>query len=181
MKITELSLEGVKILEPDYFEDYRGYYCESYSARTLREFGIETTFVQDNHILSAKAMTLRGIHFQNMPKAQAKLLRCTRGKIMDFVVDLRRNSPNFKKWIAIELSKENRKQIFIPKGFGHACLSLLDNSEIQYKVDEFYDPEYDRAIAWNDAEIAINWGTDHPILSLKDANAPTLCESDFNL
>lgn len=180
MKITELELEGVKILEPKYFEDYRGYYTESYSSRTLKEFGIDTVFVQDNHLLSLKRGTIRGIHFQNRPKAQAKLLRCTRGSILDIVVDLRRNSPTFTKWISVVLSEENRKQIFIPKGYGHACISLEDFTEVQYKVDELYYLEFDRAIAYNDPQLNIDWGTDEVILSEKDSRAPFLSESDVN-
>ncbi len=170
----------VKIIEPRYFEDYRGYYVESYSSRTLNENGICNIFVQDNHILSLKAGTIRGIHFQNCPKAQAKLLRCTRGKILDVVVDLRKGSPYYKKWVSVELSAENRKQILIPKGFGHGCLSLVDDTEIQYKVDEFYEPQYDRAIAWNDPELNIQWGIVDVIVSEKDRNAPILKDSDVN-
>ena len=182
MKITELSLKGVKILEPHYFEDYRGYYVESYSARTLKnEFGIDTIFVQDNHSFTLKRGTIRGIHFQINPKPQLKLVRCTRGKIKDVVVDLRYNSPTFKQWIAVELSADNRKQIWIPNGFGHAFITLEDNCEVQYKVDEFYYPEYDRAIAWNDPEINIDWNIENPIVSQKDMNAPKLKDSDVNL
>jgi dTDP-4-dehydrorhamnose 3,5-epimerase len=180
MRITELELPGVKILEPKYFEDFRGYYCETYSSRTLREFGINTVFKQDNHILSAKNGTIRGIHFQLNPKAQIKLVRCTRGRLMDYVVDLRRDSPDFKKWVQIELSEENRKQILIPSGFGHALITLSNDCEVQYKVDEWYYPEYDRAIAWDDPEIAIDWGLNAPIISEKDRNAPRLAESDVN-
>ena len=182
MEIRNLELDGVKILEPKVFGDYRGFYMESYSARSLKdEFGITTVFVQDNHIKTTKAGTIRGIHFQNSPKAQTKLLRCTKGKILDVVVDLRRDSPDFKKWLAVELSEENKKQIWIPKGFGHALLTLVDDCEIQYKVDEFYYPKYDRAIAWNDPEIGVNWGVTDPILSQKDIKAPSLKDSDVNL
>lgn len=180
MTIRELDLPGVKILEPQYFEDFRGYYAESYSARTLQENGIYNVFVQDNHLLSLMAGTIRGIHFQNAPKAQTKLLRCTRGKILDVVVDLRKNSLFYKKWISIELTAENRKQIFIPKGFGHACLSLVDDTEVQYKVDEFYAPQYDRAIVWNDPELNIQWGMTEITVSEKDKNALTLDASDVN-
>lgn len=181
MKITELGIKGVKILEPQYFEDYRGYYVESYSARTLKEqFGIKTVFVQDNHSYTIKKGTIRGIHFQNNPKPQIKLVRCTKGKIRDIVVDLRHDSPTFKKWISVELSADNRKQIWIPNGFGHAFITLEDNCEVQYKVDEFYYPEYDRAIAWNDPEINIDWNIQTPIVSQKDMNAPRLIDSDVN-
>ena len=180
LKITELELPGVKIIEPTYFEDYRGYYCETYSKRTMSEYGLNPDFVQDNHSFSLKKGIIRGIHFQNNPKPQLKLVRCTRGRVMDYAVDLRKDSPYFKKWVAVELSAENRKQIWIPSGFGHAFITLEDNCEVQYKVDELYYPEYDRAIAWNDPEIAIDWGTDNPIISVKDTKAPTLSESDVN-
>ena len=180
MKITELELDGVKILEPDYFKDFRGYYCETYSSRTLRAFGIDTVFVQDNHSLSLKKGTIRGIHFQINPKSQIKLVRCTRGIVRDYVVDLRKDSPTFKKWISVELSEENGKQIWIPSGYGHAFITLVDNCEVQYKVDEWYYPEFDRAIAWNDPDIAIDWGITNPIISQKDTKAPTLQMSDVN-
>lgn len=180
LKITALEPAGVKIIEPTYFEDFRGYFCETYSARTMKEYGIDTVFVQDNHSLSLKKGMIRGIHFQNNPKAQLKLVRCIRGRIMDYAVDLRADSPTFKKWVCVELSAENRKQAWIPAGFGHAFITLEDNCEVQYKVDEYYYPEYDRGIAWNDPEIAIDWGTDSPIISEKDKNAPTLAQSDVN-
>lgn len=181
MKITELALPGVKIIEPTYFEDYRGYYCETYSKRTLAEYGINDEFVQDNHSMTLKKGTLRGIHFQNNPVPQIKLVRCTKGAIKDVVVDLRGNSPTFKQWLAVELSAENRRQIWIPSGYGHAFLTLQDNCEVQYKVTGLYEPELDRAIAWNDSEIAVDWGIDNPIVSQKDMQAPTLAESDVNL
>ena len=180
MYIEELELPEVKILLPKYFEDFRGYYCETYSSRTMEQCGIKTVFVQDNHSYSIKKGIIRGIHFQNNPKPQLKLVRCTRGRIMDYAVDLRKDSPTFKKWVAVELSAENRKQIWIPSGFGHAFITLEDNCEVQYKVDEWYYPEYDRAIAWNDPDIAIDWGIDNPIISEKDTKAPTLRESDVN-
>lgn len=181
MKITELALPGVKIIEPTYFEDYRGYYCETYSKRTLTEYGINDEFVQDNHSMTLKKGTLRGIHFQNNPVPQIKLVRCTKGAIKDVVVDLRHNSSTFKQWLAVELSAENRRQIWIPSGYGHAFLTLQDNCEVQYKVTGLYEPELDRAIAWNDSEIAVDWGIDNPIVSQKDMQAPTLAESDVNL
>lgn len=180
LKISELELPGLKIIEPVYFEDFRGYYCETYSARTMKEYGINTVFVQDNHFYSKYKGTIRGIHFQNNPYAQAKLLRCTRGAILDVAVDLRRDSPTFKKYVMVVLSEENKKQIFIPKGFGHCAMSLTDDVEGQYKVDEFYYPEYDRAIAWNDPDINIDWGTDNFIVSDKDMNASFLRDSDVN-
>lgn len=181
MKITELEIPGVRILEPKYFEDYRGYYCETYSKRTLAEYGIDVEFVQDNHSFSIKKGTLRGIHFQNNPVPQIKLVRCTRGRVKDVVVDLRRDSPTFRHWLAVELSAENRRQIWIPSGFGHAFLTLEDNCEVQYKVTGLYEPSLDRAIRWDDPEIAVDWGISDPIISVKDTKAPTLVESDVNL
>lgn len=180
MEIKELSIPGVFLITPDVFKDYRGYYMESYSKRTMAKYGINTEFVQDNHLLSLKKYTIRGIHFQNAPKAQAKLLRCTKGRILDIAVDLRKNSPTYKKYVSVELDNEKKQQIFIPRGFGHVCMSLVDDTEVQYKVDELYYPEYDRAIAWNDPDIAIDWGGIEPIVSEKDKNAPFLKDSDVN-
>ena len=180
MKITETKLPGVKVLEPTYFEDYRGYYVESYSARLLKEHGLTSVFVQDNHSFTLKEGTIRAIHFQNNPKPQVKLVRCIRGTVLDVVVDLRKDSPTFKEWILMVLSAENRKQLWIPSGFGHGFLTLCDNCEIQYKVDEFYEPSYDRAIAWNDPDINIQWPVATPTVSAKDMAAPFLKDSDVN-
>ncbi len=171
---------GVMLLTPRVFYDDRGYYMESYSKRSLQEIGIETVFVQDNHLLSLKRHTIRGIHFQNAPHAQAKLLRCTKGRIVDFAVDLRRGSPTYKRYVSVELDADSKRQIYIPRGFGHVCMSLVDDTEVQYKVDELYWPEYDRAIAYNDPEIGIDWGDIVPIVSSKDRKAPKLCDSDVN-
>ncbi|MCL1986942.1 MAG: dTDP-4-dehydrorhamnose 3,5-epimerase [Firmicutes bacterium] len=180
MKITKTTLPEVKIIEPTYFEDYRGYYTESYSARTLAEHNITSTFVQDNHIFNLKDGTIRGIHFQNNPKSQTKLLRCTKGIIFDVAVDLRKNSPTYKQWVSVILSAENRKQILIPSGFGHGLLTLCDNCEIMYKVDNFYEPTLDRAIKWDDLDLNIKWPIKEPIVSPKDAAAPSLQDSDVN-
>ncbi|MBP0956434.1 MAG: dTDP-4-dehydrorhamnose 3,5-epimerase [Oscillospiraceae bacterium] len=180
MNVTELEIPGVFLIEPDVFKDYRGYYMESYSLRTMKKYNINDVFVQDNHLLSLKKGTIRGIHFQNAPYAQSKLLRCTKGKILDIVVDLRKDSPTYKKWLSVELDAESKKQIYIPKGFGHACMSLVDDTEVQYKVSELYEPAYDRAISWKDPELDIAWGIEDIIVSPKDMNAPTLAESDVN-
>ena len=180
MRVTELILKGVYLIEPTYFEDYRGYYSETYSKRTLAQHGIINEFVQDNHSFTLKEGTVRAIHFQNHPKAQTKLVRCIRGVVFDVVVDLRKNSPTYKTWASTILSSENRKQIYIPKGFGHGFLTLCDNCEVQYKVDEFYEPTLDRSIAWNDLEINIKWPISSPIVSEKDMSAPKLNESDVN-
>lgn len=182
MKVTELEIKGVFLLEPNVFKDYRGYYMESYSQRTLSKYGINDVFVQDNHFLSLKKGTIRGIHFQNEPYAQAKLLRCTKGQILDVIVDLRKSSPTYKKWLSIKLDDQSKNQIYIPKGFGHACMSLVDDVEVQYKVDNLYEPSYDRAIIWNDPELNIDWQINPKeiIVSQKDKNAPLLKDSDVN-
>lgn len=180
MEVRELQIPGVYLITPDVFKDFRGYYMESYSSRTMEKYGIRDVFVQDNHLLSMNRYTIRGIHFQNEPKSQAKLLRCTKGRILDVVVDLRRGSPTYKKYVEVELDDIDKQQIYIPRGFGHACMSLVDDTEVQYKVDELYYPEYDRAIAWNDPEINIQWGNINPIVSEKDRIAPFLKDSDVN-
>lgn len=180
MRKEELKIPGVYLLTPHVFSDYRGFYMESYSRRTMEELGIDTIFVQDNHLRNLKKHTIRGIHFQNAPKAQAKLLRCTRGKILDIAVDLRKTSPTYKKYVSVILDDDKKQQIFIPKGFGHVCMSLTDETEVQYKVDELYYPQFDRAIAWNDPEIGIDWGDVVPIVSEKDRKAPFLKDSDVN-
>lgn len=180
MQVTDLELPGVKLIVPTYFEDYRGYYCETYSKRTLEENGITSEFVQDNHFLSLNRGTIRGIHFQNEPYAQSKLIRCTKGCLMSVAIDLRKNSKTYKHWVSTILSQENRRQLFIPQGFGQCCMSLVDMTEGQYKVDCLYEPSYDRAIRWNDPEIGIEWPDIEVIVSPKDQRAPLLRESDVN-
>lgn len=180
MNIVKTELEGVYILEPKVFGDNRGWFMESFSDRVFKELGLEINFVQDNHSYSATKGTLRGLHFQNKPMAQTKLVRCTRGKILDVAVDIRKGSPTYKKWIAVELSEDNKKQLLIPKGFAHGFVTLTDDVEVQYKVDECYSKELDRSIRFDDPEIGVEWGIDNPILSEKDKNAPFLKDSDFN-
>lgn len=179
MTVSPLALPEVKLIEPDYFQDHRGYFCESYSKRTLASYGIDAEFVQDNHSLTLKKGTIRGIHFQKQPHPQSKLVRCTRGRIMDVAVDLRRGSPTFKQWVSAELSAENHRQLWIPAGFGHGFVTLEDRCEVQYKTDAFYDPACDGGIAWNDPEIGVGWGITSPFLSEKDAAAPKLADSDI--
>ena len=146
----------------------------------MEKAGLHLAFLQDNHSFSAQKGTLRGLHYQKNPFAQAKLVRCARGAIMDVAVDIRRGSPFFGKWIAVELSAENKRQLFIPRGFAHGFLTLTDDVEILYKADQYYTPEADRSIAWNDPAIGVEWGVTSPILSLKDQNAPLLADSDTN-
>ena len=180
MNIIKTELDGVCILETKVFGDNRGWFTESWSKRTMEEAGLFYDFVQDNHSFSAQKGTLRGIHFQTDPHSQAKLVRCTRGAVLDVAVDLRKNSPNYKKWIAVELNEENKRQLLIPRGFGHAFLTLTENIEFLYKTDQYYSFEHDRSIAWNDPEINIKWPIKEPVLSDKDKQAPLLKDSDVN-
>jgi dTDP-4-dehydrorhamnose reductase/dTDP-4-dehydrorhamnose 3,5-epimerase len=180
MKIIKTEIEDVLIIEPKVFGDHRGWFTETYSKEKFRELGVCIDFIQDNHSLSAQKGTLRGLHFQINPKAQTKLVRCTKGKILDVAVDIREGSPTYKKWVAVELSAENMKQLLVPKGFAHGFITLTDNVEVQYKVDEYYSLENDRSIRFDDPEINVDWGISNPILSEKDLNAPMLSEGDAN-
>ena len=153
---------------------------ETYNLNSYAELGIDTVFVQDNMSFTVTKGTLRGIHFQNHPMSQAKLVRVTKGAVMDVVVDLRKNSPTYKKWVSVELSSENKRMVFIPQGFGHGFLTLTDDVEFCYKVDNFYSKEHDRGICFNDPEIGVEWGVESPILSEKDKTSPFLNDSDCN-
>lgn len=174
MKITKTKLEGVVIIEPDVFGDNRGFFMESWNKKKMEEAGLYYDFVQDNHSKSTVRGTLRGIHFQKGDKAQAKLVRCVKGAVLDVAVDLRKNSPAFKQWVGVELSGENKKQLLIPRGFGHGFVTLTDDVEFLYKADNYYAPEADSGICWNDPEIGVEWGVKVPILSEKDKKNPFL-------
>ncbi len=180
MNIVKTDIEDVLIIELKVFGDHRGWFTETYSKEKFKELGIDIDFIQDNHSLSAENGTLRGLHFQLEPKAQTKLVRCTKGEILDVAVDLRKNSPTYKKWVGVKLSDDNKKQLLVPKGFAHGFLTLTDDAEVQYKVDEYYSPENDRCIRFDDPEIGVDWGIENPILSDKDFNAPFLKDSDVN-
>ena len=174
MKFTETALPGVYIVEPQVFGDNRGFFMESWSSRSFEAAGLHYEFVQDNHSLSTVKGTLRGIHFQRGEQAQAKLVRCVRGGVLDVAVDLRPSSPFYKKWVAVELTGENKRQLLIPRGFGHGFLTLTDEVEFLYKADNPYAPESDGGIRWNDPEIGVEWGIEAPILSEKDSRLPFL-------
>jgi len=174
------KLEGVYILEPTVFEDHRGFFMESYNKKDFEEIGLHFDFVQDNHSLSVKAGTLRGLHYQLHPKAQTKVVRCLKGAIYDVVVDIRIGSPTFGQWVGVILTENNKRQIVVPKEYAHGVLTLVDNTEILYKVDEYYSPEHDRAIRWNDPDLNIDWPISNPILSEKDKNAPFLKDAEIN-
>ena len=176
MKATETELKGVFVLEPQVFGDTRGWFMESWSQRKMHDAGIDVQFVQDNQSFSAQKGTLRGLHYQLNPMCQAKLLRCTRGKIFDVAVDIRKGSPQYGKWVGVELSAENKKQLFIPRGFAHGFITLTDDVEVQYKADNYYAPECDGNIRWDDPDIGVEWPLKPVILSEKDSKAPLLKE-----
>lgn len=180
MNFIGTELAGVFIVEPVVFGDKRGWFMETYSVKEFADFGERVSFVQTNHSYTAHSGTLRGIHFQNKPMVQAKLVRVTRGEVLDVAVDLRKGSPNYRKWVGIKLSDENKRMLFIPRDFGHGYVTLTDDVEFQYSVDEFYSPEHDRSIRYNDPMIGIDWGITNPVLSSKDAAAPLLADSDCN-
>jgi dTDP-4-dehydrorhamnose 3,5-epimerase len=180
MKIIETKLDGVIIIEPDVFGDYRGFFMESYNEQKFKEHGLDFNFLQDNHSLSVEAGTIRGLHYQLHPKAQTKLVRVLTGAIYDVVVDIRKDSPTFGQWVGVILSEDNKRQLLVPKGFAHGICTLVTNTQVFYKVDEFYSPENDRGILWNDPAIGIDWPTSKPILSDKDKVHPLLEEAEIN-
>lgn len=181
MKFQKTNLVGVFIIEPTLHGDHRGWFTETYNQVTFNNVGLELNFVQDNHSFSALKGTFRGLHYQMNPKAQTKLVRCTKGAIFDVAVDIRKGSPTYGEWFGMKLSEENKKQLLIPKGFAHGFMTITDNVEVQYKVDELYSPENDSGIIWNDSEIGIKWPIDiQPILSDKDKKAPLLKDADNN-
>ena len=176
LEIRETKLKGVFEILPKVFGDARGWFMETWSDRELKAAGITAVFVQDNHSFSAEKGTLRGLHYQLNPMAQAKILRVTRGEIFDVAVDIRRGSPQYAQWVGVRLSAENKKQLFIPRGFAHGFLTLTDDVEVQYKADNYYSPEHDGGIRWDDPAIGVEWPIRPVILSDKDRNAPLLAE-----
>lgn len=180
MNVIKTDVLDVYILEPKKFGDHRGYFMESWSKKTMEEAGLYYDFVQDNQSFSAKKGTLRGLHFQKGDAAQAKLVRCVRGAVMDFAVDMRKGSPTYKKWVGVELTPENNRQLLIPRGFLHGFVTLTDDVEFLYKADNYYSPENDRGIRWNDPEINVDWGIENPITSEKDNTSPLLKDSDID-
>ena len=181
MKIIETEVKDLYIIEPKVFGDHRGWFMETWSRRSFEEAGFYYTFVQDNHSFSAKKNTIRGLHFQKWEFAQAKLVRCILGSVLDVAVDLRKGSPTYLKWAAVELSGENKRQLLIPRGFAHGFATLTNNVEFLYKADNWYAPESEGSILWSDPEIGVKWNVKNPIIAEKDANAPLLkdCDIDF--
>jgi dTDP-4-dehydrorhamnose 3,5-epimerase len=166
MKVHSTPLNGALVLEPRVFEDERGYFLESYSERTFARADLRERFVQDNHSYSKRGV-LRGLHYQ-VEKPQGKLVRVVSGEVLDGLVDLRRSSPTFGRWHTVKLSGENRLEVWIPPGFAHGFYVLSEDAHLLYKSTEFYSPELERTILWNDPDLAIDWGTAGPLLSAKD-------------
>ena len=178
-KFTKLSIPEVVLIEPRVFRDERGFFIETYKHSEFADAGISEYFVQDNHSQSSRDV-LRGLHYQINPKAQGKLLRCSKGKIFDVAVDIRKGSPDYGKWVGLELSDENNNMIYIPPGFAHGFLTLSDTAEVLYKCTEEYSPGHERGIAWNYPDINIDWPIKAPILSAKDLSYPMLKDADNN-
>lgn len=173
----KLEIPDVILVTPKIFTDTRGFFIETYKKSEFISNGIKDDFVQDNHSKSTKGV-LRGLHFQKKEKSQSKLVRCISGVIFDVAIDIRKNSSSYGKWVSAILSEENKKMLYIPKGFAHGFLVLSETAEIVYKTGEEYSPENDRGILWSDPKININWNYDNPILSEKDKNLPLLRDTD---
>ena len=178
--IAETALPGVLVITPRRFGDARGWFEETWSARALAEAGFARPFVQDNHAMSARRGTLRGLHFQSPPHAQDKLLRCARGAILDVAVDIRRGSPTYGRSAAVELSEENGRQLLVPRGFAHGYLTLTDRADVLYKVTDAYAPETEGGLLWSDPALGINWpvAPEEAVVNARDAAWPTLTELD---
>ncbi|MBN9694881.1 MAG: dTDP-4-dehydrorhamnose 3,5-epimerase [Zoogloea sp.] len=178
MKVTQTSIPGLLILEPKVFGDNRGFFMESFNARTFRELtGLDVDFVQDNHSRSGKGV-LRGLHYQ-IQQAQGKLVRVVRGSVFDVAVDLRKGSPTFGKWEGVELSEENNRQFWIPPGFAHGFLVTSDSADFLYKTTDYYAPEHERSLLWNDPAVGVAWPLEGaPLLSAKDVAGKPLAECE---
>ena len=180
MEVIKTEIDGVVIIEPRIFKDDRGYFYESFSQREFEEKVCRTTFVQDNQSKSSYGV-LRGLHFQKPPYCQSKLVRCIKGAVLDVAVDIRRGSPTFGKYVAVELSEDNHRQFFVPRGFAHGFAVLTPEAVFQYKCDNYYNKESEGAIAWNDPELAIDWRipADKVLLSEKDRNSRSIADADY--
>ncbi len=176
MQINQTALEGILILTPRRFGDHRGFFSESWNRKVMADHGINYDFVQDNHSLSHQTGTIRGLHFQAPPHAQAKLVRCGRGALFDVAVDIRRGSPTYGQWVGVELSADNGRQLLIPAGFLHGFATRLPDTEVIYKCTDYYAPAADGTVRFDDPDIGVQWGIDpaQAVLSDKDAAAPWL-------
>ena len=178
-KFNRLEIPDLILIEPKVFEDERGFFMEFYNLKDFNHFGIDVEFVQDNHSHSRKGV-LRGLHYQLRPMEQGKLVRCVRGIIFDVAVDIRRGSPTYGEWVGVILSEENKNMLYIPPGFAHGFCVLSNEADVIYKVTNFYSPEHERGIIWNDPDIGIEWPIKDPILSERDSKLPTLKEVENN-
>ena len=178
MQVIETAIADVKVFVPKQVKDHRGFFSEVYSRKALKSLGITKEFIQDNHSLSVEKGVLRGLHYQVAPMAQDKLIRVVRGSILDIAVDIRRGSPTFGKHVAMEISAENWRQIFVPVGFAHGFVTLEPNTEVLYKVSAPYAPDHERGVKWNDPALGIDWGVGEgqAILSARDQQHPPLSE-----
>jgi len=172
MEFMKTNLKDAYLIKPRVFEDERGFFMESYSEKKFKEFGIGADFVQDSHSLSVTKGVLRGLHFQLPEDTQAKLVRVTKGAVYDVIIDLRKNSPTFKKWEGFELTSQNFYILYVPQGFAHGFVTLENYTEFQYKCDNYYNPTNESGIIWNDSDLKIYWPVENPILSEKDKNLP---------
>ena len=184
MQVEQTMLTGVLVVTPQRYGDDRGWFAETFNAARMAAAGIGAVFVQDNHSMSARVGTLRGLHYQKPPHAQDKLVRCSRGVIFDVAVDIRVGSPTYGKWVGVELTAENGKQLLVPKGFAHGFVTRAENTEVQYKCSDVYAPDCDAGVRWNDPDIGIDWGLggdpvrSGPVLSGKDLLQPFLKDTE---
>lgn len=180
MRLLNTSLDSVLIIEPVIHSDDRGYFVETYHKNKLEGLGLKYDFVQDNQSLSVRTGTVRGFHYQLNPKPMTKLVKVLHGAVYDVAVDIRVGSPTFGKYVGVTLTSQNQRQLLIPAGFAHGLCTLAPDTVVTYKIDQFYDPSLDRAFAWNDPAININWSVTNPIVSQKDRDAPLLREAEIN-
>jgi dTDP-4-dehydrorhamnose 3,5-epimerase len=171
--VTPTKLDGVVIVDTDFFRDERGFFIEVYHKQRYAEHGLDYDFVQDNHSRSARGV-LRGFHYQDMTAPVGKLVRCTVGAVLDVAVDLRVGSPTFSQWVGVELTADNMRQVMVPEGFGHAFVTLSDFAEVHYKCTGLYDPPSEGTVAWNDPDIGVEWPVANPVLSNRDQNGMSL-------
>lgn len=178
--VSELGLAGLKVIKPKKFGDHRGFFSETYNRREFAQHDIDIDFVQDNHSLSADVGTIRGLHFQTPPFAQAKLVRVTRGRILDVAVDLRRSSPTCEEWVAVEISAQEWNQILVPIGFAHGFCTLEPDTEVIYKVNNYWSPAHEQGLLWSDPDLGIKWPLrGAAVLSDKDTKLPLLKDLSF--
>lgn len=181
MKFLETKLQGAYIIEREPFVDSRGSFCRSFCAKEFEQHNLAVNMVQSNLSVSNKRHTLRGMHYQTEDAQEDKLVQCVRGAILDVIIDLRKDSKTFGKYVKVELSETNNRMLYVPRGFAHGFLTLEDNCYVLYQVSNFYAPEKERGIRWNDPIFAIEWPTESPILSEKDANHPDFAPSEMKI